>query len=492
MKRSAIVSLLASIMACLGLATSTIGGDNASAGEILDRAVTAVGGAGALANLKSLRAHSVNTRIDLGQSFAPAWDEDLSKLPREYFITDTYVDFGGGRRYWHRRLNNSNYINIMGAEWAANTTDGTTNAQGTNITDLYVHRNRHMTFPGILFTALEKKADLKRLADAHFEGRTHYVLGLSDLGKDLRVFVDQQSGMVSKVEFDLPHPVRDKATCEYRYGKWRKLGDLQLPFLTEGLNTQNGTSHWTIEEMTVELNAPEGDRFAVAESIRKASTERIARERPNPAAPVIAAQKLAEGVYHLRGQQNNLVIEMTDFLMIVDTPADSARSERILARVKELIPNKPVRAVVFSHWHHDHSGGLRVYAATGVPVYAGAANRSFIERMLAAPSSNSSGQAPRSSSSKSQLKWVSKPEALVAGGRKVVILPIPNPHVDGMLAVFVQDVGVLFISDLFPSDDARMKEALLNFVGAHKLDVKTIAPSHGPARTWDQFLKGGS
>lgn len=490
-----IVRLVAVLAICVTLllvgSPVTRGAEDLSPGQILDSALEAAGGKAALVGLKSLRAYSVNIRTDLGQGYLPLWEEDLSRAPSESFVTDTYVDFVNNRRYWHRRLNNSNYINAMTPEWAANTTDGNTTAQGTNITDLYTHRNRHMTFPGILITAMGKKSDLKRLPDGTNEGEPQYVLGFSDLGRELRVFVNQKSGLISRVEWDIAHPIKDKVTAAYRYRKWRKVGNVVLPFQTEGVYTQNGTSNWTIEDMTVELNVSEGDRFKVGDQIRKQSLDRISRERSNPPPPAIQSPKLAEGVFHLRGLQNNLVIEMSDHLVVVDTPADGQRTERVLAHLKQLLPDKPIRAVIFSHWHHDHSGGLRGYVASGARVYAGASNRAFIDRFLATPFIFSK-DAPQMNPRKAHVRWVKKTETLTDGPRRVEIIPVTNPHADGMLAVFVRDGGVLFISDLFPSDDSKLRAAVAGLVAAHKLEVKTIAPSHGAAQTWDQFQKASA
>ena len=48
-----------------------------------------------------------------------------------------------------------------------------------------------------------------------------------------------------------------------------------------------------------------------------------------------------------------------------------------------MFPNKPVKYVVVTHHHDDHSGGLRSYIANGVTVVTTPANRKFFERMAA-------------------------------------------------------------------------------------------------------------
>jgi glyoxylase-like metal-dependent hydrolase (beta-lactamase superfamily II) len=57
----------------------------------------------------------------------------------------------------------------------------------------------------------------------------------------------------------------------------------------------------------------------------------------------------------------------------------------VIAKVKETIPNKPIRYVVNTHVHFDHSGGLRAYVDEGATVVTHEANRSFYEQAWAAP-----------------------------------------------------------------------------------------------------------
>src|SRR5262249_37730397 len=50
-----------------------------------------------------------------------------------------------------------------------------------------------------------------------------------------------------------------------------------------------------------------------------------------------------------------------------------------------LIPNKPIRYVVNTHHHFDHSGGLRTYLAQGATVVTHQANREYYEHVLFNP-----------------------------------------------------------------------------------------------------------
>ncbi len=459
-----------------------------SAESVLNQAIAAIGGLEKLQSVKTLYTESVNLRAPIGQSYQPTPAEDWSRLPRESFITETWVDFKEGRRYWHRKLNNTHYINITTPSWGANITGDRHNHLGAAVVDLYQHRNRHMTFPGPLLTALEKGSELRLLPAQNFEGRPHFVLAFNDLGREIRLFIDQQSNLVSKVESDEMAPVRGKVALEYRYSNWTTVSGLRLPLRTEGINTQGGTSLWTIEDHIVEINKPEGDWFKAHESMKAEGLARVERDRaaakvPPPLPP---AEKLAEGIYHIRGTHNSLAVEAGDRVLIVEAPLSDARSQQVKARVKELFPGKPILAVVMTHWHHDHSAGLRAYAAEGARIAAAAANKDFLEKFLAP---HAQEDALSKSGRRPSFVWINGQLSLSYGGRSGMAFEIPNSHAAGMLGVYIADAGILFVSDLFPSNNQADVRAVWAAIQKHKLEVKQIVGGHGGVTPIEQLQK---
>ena len=96
---------------------------------------------------------------------------------------------------------------------------------------------------------------------------------------------------------------------------------------------------------------------------------------------VVKSEKTADGVWFIAGDSHNSVlIEMKDYLIVVEAPSGDDRSMAVMAEVKKLVSNKPIKYLVNTHHHFDHSGGVRAYAAEGVTIVTHELNRPYFER----------------------------------------------------------------------------------------------------------------
>src|SRR6476660_2466740 len=73
-------------------------------------------------------------------------------------------------------------------------------------------------------------------------------------------------------------------------------------------------------------------------------------------------EKIADGVYYATGGfgSNNVVIVNDDDILLVDTGTAPASARSFVADVK-MLSNKPVRYVVNTHWHYDHTDGNSIF-----------------------------------------------------------------------------------------------------------------------------------
>ena len=115
-----------------------------------------------------------------------------------------------------------------------------------------------------------------------------------------------------------------------------------------------------------------------SEAIDLAAPEAARGPAPVPAVNV-TSEELAPGVWYLAGgTHHSVLVEFDQYLMLIETPLNDARTLAVIAKARELRPNKPLRYAVNTHHHHDHSGGVRAAIASGATIVTQAGNVAFV------------------------------------------------------------------------------------------------------------------
>ena len=84
------------------------------------------------------------------------------------------------------------------------------------------------------------------------------------------------------------------------------------------------------------------------------------------------------------GSANNLIVAMKDGIVIFDAPVDEGQSRWVIDAAKAKYPGKPIKQLVLTHHHMDHSGGTRAYVAEGAEIVIPGQARPFVEKMIQA------------------------------------------------------------------------------------------------------------
>jgi len=212
---------------------------------------------------------------------------------------------------------------------------------------------------------------------------------------------------------------------------------------------------------------------------------RAAKDKEN-----VTAEKAAEGVWLLAGgSHNSAAIEMKDYLILVEAPLYDGRALAVIQELRKLAPGKPIRYVVNSHNHFDHSGGLRAAVGEGAALIAQAQSRAWYEKAFANPNRIAPDHLAKSGK---KLKVVPVNEKLVLddGARKVEVHRIhPSEHVDTFLMVYLPAERLLIQADAFtpgppgapppaPPNNANQL-TLVDNVERLKLQVERHLPLHG-------------
>jgi glyoxylase-like metal-dependent hydrolase (beta-lactamase superfamily II) len=164
---------------------------------------------------------------------------------------------------------------------------------------------------------------------------------------------------------------------------------------------------------------------------------------------MVTAEEVAKGIWYLAGQSHHsILVEFADHLALIEAPQNEVRVEAVLQKVKELKPDKPLRFVVNTHHHFDHSGGVRRAMAEGVTLITHAGNKSFYEEIAQRKFTMTPDMLSKSPKAPTIVGVTDKYE-LKDATRTVEIYPIPNPHSETMLIVYFPAERLLVEADLY-------------------------------------------
>jgi len=159
--------------------------------------------------------------------------------------------------------------------------------------------------------------------------------------------------------------------------------------------------------------------------------------------------EVAPGVQHQSGgTHHSLVVEMRDHLIVMDAPVDDSQSNWTIKAAKEKYPGKPIRYLVMTHHHMDHSGGLRAYAAEGATLVVGAGAAGHYRKVLSAPFTRNPDLASRDLSG-TRIMEVADRQVFGDGKREFVAYLIDNPHAASTLMGYVADARIGYVTDIW-------------------------------------------
>jgi hypothetical protein len=102
--------------------------------------------------------------------------------------------------------------------------------------------------------------------------------------------------------------------------------------------------------------------------------------------PAVKVTKVADGVWDVRvGGAGSPIVEFADRLVMFEAYGDEAQTLARIDAANKLVPGKQVKAVIVSHHHFDHTGGLRAAVSRGLEVISHRGNEGIIREMVTRP-----------------------------------------------------------------------------------------------------------
>ena len=197
-----------------------------------------------------------------------------------------------------------------------------------------------------------------------------------------------------------------------------------------------------LEATSQEVNGPIEDTTAPPEV--------VAAPPPSTNTTVeLSAEQIGEGVWFLVGRgYNSVLIEFSDHVMLVEAPTES-HTVAALERARELVPDKAVTQLVNSHYHFDHSAGIRTAVAEGLTVLTHAANEVFYRRLATQPSTivpDRLSQAPKDL----EIEVFDEKAVYEEESMTVELYHLNgSPHTDALLMVYLPKQRVVIQGDAF-------------------------------------------
>jgi glyoxylase-like metal-dependent hydrolase (beta-lactamase superfamily II) len=230
------------------------------------------------------------------------------------------------------------------------------------------------------------------------------------------------------------------------YTGWKDFGGVMAP--SKIVQTRGGWPFFEVEVTAAKANPPDVAMLVPA----PAGGRGPGGGAPPAGAPALTVmtEKLGDGLYRLttgNGSYDSLIVEFKDYVMMLEAGQSEARALAYVAETKKLFPNKPIRYVMNTHPHSDHTGGLPVLVAEGATIITQQNNKEFLEKALNTPRTLLNDTLAKNPK-KAKVEGVGEKKVYSDGTRTVEMYHVaPVPHSNGLMIAYIPKEKVLFQGD---------------------------------------------
>jgi len=206
----------------------------------------------------------------------------------------------------------------------------------------------------------------------------------------------------------------------------------------------------------------------------------------------VKTTNLGNNTYMLEGAGGNVTVAVgTDGIIVVDAQF-APMHDKLKAAITQ-ISNQPVKYLVNTHYHGDHTGGNAAFGKEGVTIVA----HQNLKDRLANPPVGNNGQRPAAAPEEALPKQVYTDRTTVSvGGRAPAQVVHIAAHTDTDSVVYFPDANVLAVGDTgapnrFPNialggSIKGMIDGTQTYLNMAN-DQTKIIPGHAPVATKAQF-----
>jgi len=474
--------------------------------DLIKQAVSAEGGADALRNLKRVAIIADVQHWEPEQSYVV--DGEPRLLATSKIAVNWDIEHGMARTEWDRSLiypskGPEKYSDVIGSKSGFIVT-----AKGerpmSSIRVASEQRELERTTPTLLLKALEAPERVSAAKDQLLGKEELPAVTFDDNGTRFTILFDRKTHLPAAIRTLDDDNLLGDATYDAVFSDWKPVGGAQVAHtLTQRLA---GVDVGKIVYTSVIANPAMDTKIfepseAVLKNLKPAATENVpyqwvlrrinlARFTDSDAinydaatSPGLKLVEIAPNIQHaVGGTHNSLIVAMPSFLVVFDAPINEWQSRWTIDAAKKKYPGKPIKYLVLTHQHNDHTGGSRTYVAEGATVVVGSPNKAYFEKVFTAPHTVYADELQKSPR-KANIVEVADQMSIKDGDDEIRLYRISNPHAESMMIGHVVRDNVVWVTDLYsPIRDKDKNAGVVAFAEAlKKYDIKpvTIAGGHG-------------
>jgi glyoxylase-like metal-dependent hydrolase (beta-lactamase superfamily II) len=455
--------------------------------QIVNDAAAALGGADRIRAVKTLVFEAEGTQYNLGQDVTP------SAAGQTFAVTQARqaIDVPGGRmRIELTRRPNFAYFQGPAPQRQVQGIDGSVgynigaNGAATRVPDAVANDRRDAILQTPI-TAVRAALDpMAKLANARTEGSESLVDVTTADGRTFTLAINSSTKLPTRVGSRTDNTNLGDVVGEASFADYQESGGLQLPTRLVTKVDDFTTGEYKATKGTVDADT--GDLSAPADA---AKAPAIAGAPP----ATVAVQELGKGVWYLTGgSHHSVLLEFGDHLTLIEVPQNDTRALAVIAKARELRPNKPLTEVINTHHHFDHSGGIRAAIAEGLTVITHQGNVALYEEVAKRPHTINP-DALAKNPKPLMVKGISEDTTLSDGTMTVNLYPLSGPHSETMLIAYLPRERLLVEADVYnPGPVQAFAAHFLGELKKRNLRIDRMVPLHANIAPYAQFVKEAS
>jgi len=491
-------------------------------GELINQAVQAQGGAEALRGLTGLAAKGDARFWEPGQSQVPGGE--ARELGTATFEVTWNLAEGMARTNWDRDQQypppavKLNYTETV-LPTLGFVTDGTGSKPMSGIRVATHLRELERASPRLLLKAMDNPGSLSAMEPQQLGDRSLPAVSYAEGGTTFVILFDPMTHLPAAIRTRDDDNIAGDSNFDLVLDGWKAAGAAQVA--TSLSYRINGAEVARLNYADVTPNpAIPADAFAVPDAVKSAAKPPATANVPYqwvlrrlfltrfldsdaivyPDGGEFTLVELAPNVQHVQGgTANNLIVAMKDFLIVFDAPYGELQSRWTIDAAKAKYPGKPIKYLVLTHHHMDHTGGMRTYVAEGATIVVPSQALEYFEKVVRAPHTVVPDELQKNpripviygvfenmtiKDDTTDVRLYNLSAAASATAERFA-----NPHVDGMLIGHVIGSKLIYVTDLISprgpvarSDatvavgntlrEFNVKDTDLTFVGGHGTTAK--------------------